>query len=527
MTPAGPPDLPAPPASPSGRFAGLLGLPAEAPEPAYFADLQLDRLIDAVLNERDQHNLRPAFLGRLTDAPAIERRQSVLADLEDDGLRSAMRAFCDGLARCEQQFALAARLRHPPQAQRWRLNAVAAYAEVIEAVTDALTQAAPASAGMRDWLAWLRDYRADPGFTAMATGARALRTELGELQYTLALAGDQIVASPLAGQDDLGAATVAMFERFGDGEVTPHEFDLRAGAEMDEMQAAVLDLVVQLFPEVFARVVTFLDEHPAVRHETIDVVERELRFALAWLDFIAPVRRAGLPFCVPTVGPDHSLPDHSLEATSTFDVLLAHTLVATEQWPVTNDVALGDGERLLVVTGPNQGGKTTFARTLGQLYHLAALGLPVPGRTVALHPPDAILTHFERGDVADDPRSRLEEEVARVTDLLATATARSVVILNEMFSSTTWVDARAMSGDVLRALLDTGSTGVCVTFIDELSRLDPRIVSLVAGIDEHDMTRRTFEVARGRADGEAYAIALAAKHGLTHDQLRSRIEARA
>ncbi|XVV16450.1 MutS-related protein [Actinoplanes sp. CA-131856] len=169
----------------------------------------------------------------------------------------------------------------------------------------------------------------------------------------------------------------------------------------------------------------------------------------------------------------------------------------------------------------------TFARTVGQLYHLAALGLPVPGRTVALHAPDAILTHFDRGDRAGDLTSRLEDEVERMAALLATAGERSVVILNEMFSSTTWVDARAMSSDVLRAVLDAGAVGVCVTFIDELSRLDPRIVSLTTGIDAHDATRRTFEVTRGRADGEAHALALAAKYGLTTEQLRARIEANA
>ncbi|MBM2613970.1 hypothetical protein JIG36_00175 [Actinoplanes sp. LDG1-06] len=485
---------------------GLLALPATGPEPGYFPDLQLDQLVGAVVGERDAYNLKPAFHARLEDVAAVERRQAVFAALEDETLRSAVRAFCDGLARSEQLFQAAKQVRHPAMAQRWRLNAVAAYVRVVESME---------AAGLPEWQTWLRHYRASASFDAMAKGARALLAELGELRYTLSISGDAITVSPFDGQEDLVAGTLAMFERFHAGEVPPHDFDLRPGAEMNQLQGAVLDLVVQLFPEVFDRVARFLDEHSTFRAPMVDVVEREFRFALSWLDFIAPVRQAGLPFCVPAMSEAARF-----DVVDTFDVLLARTLVAAGQSPVTNSVALRGEERMLVVTGPNQGGKTTFARTAGQLYHLAALGLPVPGRAAALHPPDAILTHFDRGDRAGEQQSRLEEEVTRMTGLLARATPRSVVILNEMFSSTTFVDARTMSVDVLREVLAADAVGVCVTFIDELSTLDPRIVSLVTGIE-------TFTVTRGPADGDARSLALAARYGLTHDQLRARIEAHA
>lgn len=511
-------------------FAGLFAvpgahqgrLPGEGPVPGYFADLQLDQLVEAVVAGRERHNLQPAFSVRLQDPAAVEQRQAVFDDLQDDRLRTALRGFCDGLARYERQIEAVTRVRHPQQSQRWRLSAITSYVDVVDAVTTALDGAAVSSAGLREWRAWLRRYGADPGFGEMAAGAKALVAELESLRYTLSISGDGITASPFADQEDLNAGTLATFERFDTEEVGPHQFDLRAGAEMNELHAAVLDLVVKLFPDVFDRVARFVDQYAEVRHPVIDVVERELQFAAAWLDFIAPLRRAGLPFCIPELRPSGRL-----EVTGTFDVSLAHSLVADERLPVTNDVTLRGDESVLVVTGPNQGGKTTFARTVGQLYHLAALGLPVPGRFVALHLPDAILTHFDQGDRADDLRSRLEDEVTRMAQMLPTISDRSVVILNEMFSSTTFVDARTMSVDVLSAVLAAGAVGVCVTFVDELSTLDPRVVSLVTGIDEHDPTKRTFTVTRGRADGEAHALALATKYGLTHDQLRARIEAHA
>jgi DNA mismatch repair ATPase MutS len=252
---------------------------------------------------------------------------------------------------------------------------------------------------------------------------------------------------------------------------------------------------------------------------TVGQVADELRFYLSYLDLLAPAEAAGLPTCLPEVSSDTK----QLHAADTWDLPLGLDLVADERPVVTNDLELGGEERVLVVSGPNQGGKTTTARTFGQLHHLAALGCPVPGRAVRILLADQVLTVFEREETATDLGGRLGGELTRVHRVLDRLTPRSVVVLNEVFSSTAAQDARFLGRRVLERLIEADVPTVLVTFIDELSRLGPRTVSMVGLVDPADPTVRTLKVVRRRADGRAYADALAARYGLGHDDLVGRL----
>ena len=117
-----------------------------------------------------------------------------------------------------------------------------------------------------------------------------------------------------------------------------------------------------------------------------------MQFYLAYLELIGALKAVGLPFCYPRV----CARAKDIAAEGTFDLALAAKLVPLGSTVVGNDFYLEGPERIFVVTGPNNGGKTTFARTFGQLYFLAGLGLPVPGQSARLFLPDRIFTHCER-----------------------------------------------------------------------------------------------------------------------------------
>ena len=160
--------------------------------------------------------------------------------------------------------------------------------------------------------------------------------------------------------------------------------------------------------------------------------------------------------------PEVSAPSRHVRASATFDLALAAKLTGKGMPVITNDFRLDGAERILVVTGPNQGGKTTLARTFGQLHHLARLGCPVPGRDAALLLCDDVFTHFEKEEDLATLSGKLRDDLMRFRGILDRATADSVIVMNEIFTSTTLDDALFLGQEMLEKIIGIRALGICV-----------------------------------------------------------------
>ncbi|HEY9125450.1 MAG TPA: hypothetical protein VIO15_13995, partial [Bacteroidales bacterium] len=215
--------------------------------------------------------------------------------------------------------------------------------------------------------------------------------------------------------------------------------------------------------------------------------------------------------------------DKEIDVTACFDLPLAHKLVSEKKAVVANDFYLKGHERILVVTGPNQGGKTTFARTFGQLHYLAGLGLPVPGSRAKLFLCNNIFTHFEKEENVLNLRSKLEDDLVRLHWILGHCTPDTIVIMNEILTSTTLQDGIFLSKKIMEDLTRLDVLCVWVTFIDELASFNEKTVSMVGAVVSGDPSQRTFKFSRMPANGLAYAISVAEKYQLTYSELKKRI----
>ncbi len=487
--------------------------------PPCASDLLLDQVIDAVTAGREAYDLKPFFSTPLQSPSAVVYRQQVMQDLEDPELYARLTQFANAMQTVRDFLVRAKTASYVRQQERWFLEAALRYGEAVLRLTETLTQAKIRAAGLVAFRDYLLRYTASSPFRQVHREATELLQELSAIRYTVLLRGLRVEVRSFAGEPDYSAEIVAAFERFHQADVPGYVFTFRDDPEMNHVEAQILEGVASLHPDVFSRLAAFRRDHGSFLDPAVTAFDREVQFYLSYLTYIAPLKRAGLPFCYPelTEKPDR------LYAWDIYDLALAHKLVREGAAPVCKDFELVPPERMVVVTGPNQGGKTTFARSLGQVHYLAALGCPVPGRGARLLLTDRIFTHFERGEAELGEAGKLEDDLLRIREILERATSRSLLILNEPFSSTSLHDARFLSQRIAQAILKRGALCVWVTFLDELASLNEQTVSMVATVDPQTPELRTYHIERRPADGLAYALGLARKHRLTDGQIRERL----
>ncbi|HEY1346436.1 MAG TPA: hypothetical protein VGF54_15720 [Streptosporangiaceae bacterium] len=488
-------------------------------EPDFFVDLNLDQVLRSMTAGREQYELKPFFYAPLHEVDAVQYRHEVLRDLEKRKVRESVNRFAETMRRMREHLVQVRKLHYQLQKQAWFLDAVEIYCGAVRALAEELAVRDVTSRGFHRFRHYLAEYADGERFTSLAAETQALKDALAGIRYAVRIHGPRVTVSRYGGEPDYSAEVEETFARFKQGAVRNHVVKLPEYAEMDHVEAQIAGLVAKLYPDVFGRLADFGTRHRGYLDQTIGRFDREVQLYLAYLELIGRFRAAGLPFCYPHV----SARSKEIAAENTFDIALANKLVPDGGTVVTNDFQLEGAERVFVVSGPNNGGKTTFARAFGQLHYLASLGLLVPGRSARLFLPDRVYTHFEKEEDIETLRGKFEDELLRVHDILERATADSVIVMNESFSSTTLNDALFVGTEVMRRILDLGCLGVYVTFVDEIASLSEATVSMVSQIVAENPAERTFKVLRKPADGLAYAWAIAEKYGLTYERLLERI----
>lgn len=490
--------------------------------PAFFADLHLDQIVEAITTDSKDYNLKPFFHASLHDLNAVTYRQEVFRELEDSVLLEEIRAFSQQMRTMHKRLEQAKKFeyyRHT--SQRCFLGAAETYCAAVERLSQwlaALDLNSRALCGLR---AYLTEYIRSNSFRRLVTQTHKLQSELSAIRYMLQIKNGAITVQHGNSEHDYSATIEETFRKFRQGGSQNFWVEVRKWSGMNHIEAQIQHRVALLYPDTSSLLDAFCREQETFLDATIARFDREIQFYIAYLTYISKLRLAGLSFCHAQLSADSK----EVYAHQAFDLALAAKLVGTRAAVVPNDFFLRGPERVLVVSGPNQGGKTTFARMIGQMHYLASLGCPVPGKEAHFFLCDKIFTHFEREEDISNLRGKLKDDLIRIRDILNEASPSSLLLVNELFSSTTLKDAIELSRKIMEKVSALDVIAVWVTFIDELASFNEKTVSIVSQVDPIDPARRTYKLDRKPADGLAFALAIAEKHRVTYTCLKERIGA--
>ena len=249
----------------------------------------------------------------------------------------------------------------------------------------------------------------------------------------------------------------------------------------------------------------------------------ELLYYTRWAEYIGKCEKNGWNFCKPETRQD---PENTagMAAEGFCNLKLIGSLTPAE---VTfNDLSFDAEKRIYVLTGANRGGKTTITQAVGQLFLLAQGGISVPAQRFSFSPADCVLTHFPADEDKTMDLGRLGEECQRFREMYSACTGKSLLLLNETFSTTSFEEGYYIAVDAVKALLDRGCRVIYNTHMHKLAYdLDSAVnrpgqtgkaVSLVA---ETTGGKNSFRVRVAPPEGKSFARDIAEKYGVTYESL--------
>jgi DNA mismatch repair ATPase MutS len=230
-----------------------------------------------------------------------------------------------------------------------------------------------------------------------------------------------------------------------------HPRDEAGHHALDELRARGINFVADALSQSADHVTSFFVQ-----------LRAELAFYVACLNLYSTLLQKGYATCLPVPLPAS---DTALTGRALYDVSLALTL---EGRAVDNDVN-ADGKRLVVVTGANQGGKSTFLRSVGLAQLMMQAGMFVAAREYRANVAEGLFTHFKREEDATMISGKLDEELRRMSRIVDQIQPGAILFANESFASTNEREGSDIGEEVVRALNQAGVKVLLVTHLYDLA----------------------------------------------------------
>jgi hypothetical protein len=193
------------------------------------------------------------------------------------------------------------------------------------------------------------------------------------------------------------------------------------------------------------------------------MLRTELAFYVGCLNLHQRLAQKREPICFPVA----TAPEERIySASGLYDVCLTLSLTSRV---VGNDVEASSKD-LLVITGANQGGKSTFLRSTGLAQLMMQAGMFVPARSFESEVRDAVFTHYKREEDPTMKSGKLDEELSRMSEMAGRLSRNAMVLFNESFAATNEREGSEIAKQIASALEESGVKVFFVTHLYQFAR---------------------------------------------------------
>lgn len=304
--------------------------------------------------------------------------------------------------------------------------------------------------------------------------------------------------------------------------------------DINEIDKALFNELERITDRYIRTLADAMATYRNIGFEEIYALETQLDFFSGVVRFIEAAASRKIEMCRPVILPKDK---RYCEIKGLFDVAFYKRISAVEhdktgdEFIVRNDITFDDSASFYILTGANNGGKTTFVRAVGICQLLSQAGLYAPARECKISICDYIYTNFPKEEEVGINSSRFTTEIKEFKEISKTITDQSLLLMNESIQSTTPKECIEIASELVRIFAIIGARGVFATHLTDIAHMcdeinkdedvRSKLLSIVMKSDEQTGERK-YKIVKGLPTEHSFAKTVFDKFGIDISYIRKK-----
>lgn len=485
-------------------FVGILGdeVCQQEDKKSIFQDFNLDVCISRMNSLSKGYDLQELLTNMPQKPETIRYRRQITKDMQSKEVRGAFARYAKRMERAIKQEKQSKYNHHLPQQQKWHVDALCTYADAVEELFGALSGCTELSEELLSLVKYLDEYISSEEYGNWRLILKEVCEKLNNRSVVFSLQKNKVVLEEQGEYEEFGKR---MLRAFSVKEEAENRFTKNDTDTLSLLERILAERIMKQsdLTKPMQRLMEVSIDEPLLQLVT------DVQYYLGFYKFADELKERGYVFSLPTEGKHMSI-------RAGYDVAMA---AKGEREVISNDFSMSGEERFFVITGANGGGKTTYARMIGQILYFFRMGFLVPCEQAEIPYFTDVLSHFSNEETEASGRGKLVEELVRLQPMMKEHNENCFVILNELFTTAATLDAGIMGKKVLSHFMQMNCRGIYVTHIQSLAEERDGVVSMVAELEEDHHTR-SFKIVRKPAQEGEYEDSLITKYHMTYEQMK-------